>query len=255
MKNKLKIFLLITLLVVGFSTVSAISKPKNKTISFYNEEKIELTHYKKMNVSGNTSSIYKDSKDNQYIYNSNDKLVGYIKERAITKDNNDKQKLKKNKVSSESIASDFSANNDLKSKINEFVKSIIDTEKTSFDKYELTKIDYVESYDEINYVYTKHIDRYKVNDSITVSVDLNGDIVSFVANRQGMFDNLTEININEAELNNHILMEIEKEFEYTDYEIFSQLIDHVDGEIVLSNYIKIVLEDGTSNSTIVYYKI
>ena len=138
---------------------------------------------------------------------------------------------------------------------NEFVKSIINTEKTSFDKYELTKIDYVESYNEINFVYTKHIDGYKVNDSITVSVDLNGEVVSFVANRQGMFDNLTEININETELNDYILAEIEKEFKYTDYEIFSQLIDNVDGKIVLANYIKIVLEDGTSTSTIVYYEI
>lgn len=255
MKNKLKIFLLVALFVVGISAVGAMNKQDTKTVNFLNQEKIQLTHYKTVSASGTTSKIYKDSNDNQYIYNSNNNLVGYLKERTITKENNEMLKLTINKISSDSIVNSFSTNNDLKSKINEFVKSIINTEKTSFDKYELTKIDYVESYNEINFVYTKHIDGYKVNDSITVSVDLNGEVVSFVANRQGMFDNLTEININETELNDYILAEIEKEFKYADYEIFSQLIDNVDGKIVLANYIKIVLEDGTSTSTIVYYEI
>lgn len=257
MKNKLKIFLLVALCVVGVSVVNALNKQETKTINFLNQKKIELTYYKTLDNTRGTYSatIYKDSNDNQYIYNSNDKLVGYLKERTITKENNETLKLSTSKISFDSITSSFSANKDLKLKINEFVKSIIDTEKTSFNKYKLEKIDYVESYNEINFVYTKHIDGYKVNDSITVSVDINGEIVSFVANRQGMFDNLTDININGAELNDYILNSVGEEFEYTDYEVFSQLIDNVDGKIVLANYVKIILEDGTSTSTIVYYEI
>lgn len=247
MKNKLKVFLLIGLFVAGVSIVSAMNKQDTKVVSLLGMESRTVSLYKTVNNGGMVSKIYKDSNKDQYIYDTDGKMVGYLKDRKITKDNN--------KVMSKSQVKNSLTNENLKAKVYQFAKSIVDTSKTSIDKYELTKIDYVESYNEINFVFTKTVDGYKVNDSITISTDLNGEIVSFVANRQGLFDHIKEINVDEKELDQYITKVVNSEYKCSDFEVFSRLVDYVDGKIVISNYVKLIYDDGMQDATIVYYEI
>ena len=192
------------------------------------------------------SDIYADNQDNQYIY-VDENLVGFIKDRNLEENNQiSRQSMTVNQ------ANILISQNRLN--VTNFARNIIDTNHTSLNDYQLTKTNFVESYDELNYVFTKEIDGYKVNDSITISTDLNGEIVSFVANRQGDFDNYKNMTIDDEDVLDFIESEITTNYDNVDYVIENQIIDFVDNKLVLANYIKLEYPDYIS-STILYYDL
>ena len=154
-------------------------------------------------------------------------------------------------VSQASANSIISANSQ---KVMNLAENIIDSDYTMLNDYELTKTNIVESYGEINYVFTKEIDGYQVNDSITISLDMNGDLVSFVANRQGLFDNYKNITIDDNDVLDFIDDEINTNYSGVDYVIENQIIDFVNNQLVLANYIRLEYPNYIS-STILYYDL
>lgn len=247
MKKNIIIVVLITIFGIGI-TVSALSNSKlTKDIMFLNNDKVHLSYDSTFNVEGDVLTVYSDSNDSDYYFNSDNELVGYFKKNLLT---NEKVSITKKIIEENNINEDTYI-----SLATEFAKSVISTSKTSFSEYILTNTSYIESYNEFSYVYTKTIDGYKTNDSITISLDVNGNLSSFVANRQGYFDNYKYITIDESLVSRFVEEIMKANYNYFNYNIEDLLINFIDNKLVLQIYICIELEENIYSSTILYYEL
>lgn len=247
MSKKLILFVGFCVFSLGIIGVSASNEKNTKTVTLFENQPISINLEKSIVKNNLHSNIYKDEDENEYIY-VDDKLVGFIKDREISSGTNT---INMQNVSQASANSIISANSQ---KVMNLAENIIDSDYTMLNDYELTKTNIVESYGEINYVFTKEIDGYQVNDSITISLDMNGDLVSFVANRQGLFDNYKNITIDDNDVLDFIDDEINTNYSGVDYVIENQIIDFVNNQLVLANYIRLEYPNYIS-STILYYDL
>lgn len=246
MNKKLIFIVCASIFSVGVIVANASNDKITKTVTLIENQPISIQYKTRINKNNMVSDIYADNQDNQYIY-VDENLVGFIKDRNLKENNQiSRQSMTVNQ------ANILISQNRLN--VTNFARNIIDTNHTSLNDYQLTKTNFVESYDELNYVFTKEIDGYKVNDSITISTDLNGEIVSFVANRQGDFDNYKNMTIDDEDVLDFIESEITTNYDNVDYVIENQIIDFVDNKLVLANYIKLEYPDYIS-STILYYDL
>ena len=247
MSKKLILFVGFCIFSLGIIGVSASNEKNTKTVTLFENQPISVNLEKSIVKNNLHSNIYKDEDENEYIY-VDDKLVGFIKDREISSETNT---INMQNVSQASANSIISSNSQ---KVMNLAENIIDSDYTMLSDYELTKTNIVESYGEINYVFTKEIDGYQVNDSITISLDMNGDLVSFVANRQGLFDNYKNITIDDNDVLDFIDNEINTNYSSVDYVIENQIIDFVNNQLVLANYIRLEYPNYIS-STILYYDL
>lgn len=229
-KVKFIIVGMLTLVVFSgtvFALNSSASEMNTKVINFMNKDvELKLTQHNNATKIGKMN-VYKDEELNQYILKG-EKLVGYFKEKEINPTTR-KAKSEFSKLNGREIADNF-------------VKSIIDYEATIFEKYKFDKVDYVESYNEYNYTYSKYINGILTNDGITISLDENGNLMSYSAPRQGLFDNLdTPVTKNDIEI--YIDEYMNKNFKDVDYKIDSLVIDYINKKYVVDCYIEVSFEE------------
>lgn len=258
-KKSLIIMISITALIFSIFTVKALNyNKKSKAIDFF-DKKIVLSHYDtKVYDSENgkkTFSIYHDNNDNEYIYNG-EKIIGFLKN--ISVDVNKMKNFDSNKIDKNKLLSNYEKTaNDMLYKIT--TMNVETDTKMIDDNYKLSYTNYRSDYQELFYTYTKQIDGFDTNDNITISLDLDGNLSSFNAANQGIFDKYDEIKIDRNKVNNFINDRMNSYInEKSDkYKVEYQIINILDGNLVLEIGVGIMKNDSnySYNSVILYYEI
>ncbi len=243
-KGKMK-KLIISMTVISIFGISInvlasnISQEYNKDIEFM-DENVSVKLSKTRNADIGNFQVYKDSQNNEYIY-KNQKLVGYFSDKEIKEENNNQRKsISLNEIDYTKIAENYA-------------KEFIDVESTSFEKYQFEKSDVVSDYNEINYTYTKFINGFKTNDSITVSLNFDGTLASVSASRQGLFDNLI-ILATKDEIKNYVDNYMSENYPSLEYKVSSSIVDYIDNKYVISNFV-VINNDGEIFTDTVYYDL
>lgn len=219
------------LLGMGIMTIKAYSSRNIKTVKLYNSDLAEINYLRKENMGDLAIDIYTDYNNNEYLYMDDD-LVGFIKY--------DKVDVIKNEISEDSKKEKLEK---YKSIASEIANYFIDNDKTTFEKYTLSNAKYIDSYGELSYTYVKRIDGYDTLDAIKVSLDQNGNLVSFIANRQGIFNKYDEIKIDKQEVEKYITKEMNQR-SIKKYEVQQEFISILKNKPVLEI---IVLEEVETN--------
>ena len=125
--------------------------------------------------------VYKDINETEYLQ-KNGKIVGFIRpmNQNVEQFNNDK-----------SIDE-----NEAKNIVNEYAKNNV----YDFEQYTFLEVKFNGEYNEYQVYYNKKIGNCLTMDLIYATVDLKGNITSFLADKQGMFDSYKGIEINEEEI-------------------------------------------------------
>lgn len=242
-KNMKKLIIPITIISIFGMSINVLaannSKEYKKDIEFMKENvSVELS--KTRNVDIGNFQVYKDSQNNEYIY-KNQKLVGYFSDKEIKEENNNQRKsISINKIDYTKIAENYA-------------KEFIDVESTSFEKYQFEKSDVVSDYNEINYTYTKFINGFKTNDSITVALNFDGTLASVSASRQGLFDNLV-ILATKDEVQNYVDDYMKEKYPSFEYKVSRVIVDYIDDKYVISNFVVINNEEEVFTEQ-VYYEL
>lgn len=251
-------FLIITL-CIGVVTVNALNNNDNsKTISFLSNKDMTINYKGKMKINtGANLSEYMDNNKNEYYYDGDD-LVVYIKNPV---------NAYVSKKSSDSIETKIERIEEYKSKAINYASKLMKKEKKSnsavtlsnevLSKYELTTSNYIEDYNEYSYTFTKKIGKYLVNDGIMIGLDENGDITSFVGTQQGIYDELTDLEIDDKEVKNFVDEQMKLQYggKYINYRIDREFINFVDQNFVLQINIEMLHSDDTYSTTILYYNL
>lgn len=214
-------------------TINKTNIKKQKLENFFGAD--ESISYKKSISNDDTiiSDIYEDANSNQYIYDG-DELVGFLKGKK-------EDKILK-KQSSEKVLS-------LDEEANKIFKELAGDRE---NLYVLTKKSYVDSYDEYTYTYVRMINNIKTNDTIYISFNSNGVLMSFSKDRAGLFDNLS-VKIDEQEALELIKNQVLDKYKSNDYDINDKFIDYVNDTFVISYYVGIQLSDNTRTAEIFNY--
>jgi len=239
MKQKIITIGIISLLAVFsiygnvFAMVKNSSELNTRQINFMDKD-VELKLDTK-NIASKLDdiSVYTDLENNEYVFKDG-VMVGFLKERDLSK-------IKSTKTSHSYASEEKKEINKLN--VDNFVKSIINEDITSFDEYKFEGVKYIYDYDEIDYTYTKYIDGIRTNDSIVVSLDSEGQVVSYIANRQGIFNNLKLLE-EEEKIDKYILHQVESNYRNaTSYKIENKLIDFIDGRYVISYDVELKIDN------------
>lgn len=251
-KNKLFVlgFLLI-LIGIGIFTVNALNgNDKIETVSLLNNDAILVKYSKTENYENREMKIYLDDEENEYIF-SNNKLTGFLKNVKIEE---------KEHSEIEKIMSNEDSKNEMLEKYKEKALEIITNytkDKSILDRYDVTDSYYQEDYDELVYSFTKTIDGYVTNDSITISLDINGNLSSLSAPFQGLFDEYENVKIDRNEVDKFV-KETMSSKNYNDVESYSvdyEFINIVNEKLVLEIGIKLEHETSGISTTVLYYEI
>ena len=253
---------IVSLISYGIFSANALQSHKMiRSLSTFSEsEEISVKLSKIEKFDNKKFEIYEDTTQNKYIYLNNE-LVGYYRDssNSITlKTTND----------TTHVASENNENKiaEYRNLAEDITKKIINTEKTNISNYELTDSYFHESYNEYVYTYTKLIDEYFTNDSITVSLDTNGEISSLSAPRQGMFNKYNNVKIDKKAVSDFIEQEVNKfvaekstEEELTkdtfeDYTVNNEFINIVNDKLVLEIFVGLGFEEHRE-TIILYYEI
>lgn len=255
MKKYLTLMLCILLvLCIGITTMVKANdngKLMKQDVSIMSNDHIEVEYKKEISTKYENLSVYEDSNNNQYYFDENNNLVGYYRKANTSKPYAMKASLKEAKTNefkkkSAEIGKQLIMNNN--------AKKINNTKSDYLDKYELINYGYVESYNEYVYTYSKIIDGYNTNDSFTISLDQNGELMSFVSNRQSMLDNYDKIKIDKDDVKKFIENEMSN-FEFVELAKPTYTIDFIDHKLTLQIFIGYKNNLGIWSSTILNYEL
>lgn len=242
-KNNWKkiIFSATAFLIVGSSVYAfAIndSTSKQKSIDFL-DKKVNIKLSTKEKAKSNILSIYTDDNNNEYIF-KNEKIVGYFQNKKID--------------SKASLDNKAKANFDYREKADKFAQEIVDNNLTSFEKYQFAGQTYVESYDEINYLYVKTINGFITNDSINVALNTDGTLASISAPFQGIFDNL-KVSKNYRDVEEYVNNYMEKNYNNLSYKIIDLIIDLDDNNNAAIRVCVEIEENGSFYTEEIFYTL
>lgn len=248
--------ILVTVLCYGVLSTKASQNQKIvKSLSALDNKEISIKLSELKTYNNKKYEVFKDNNQNQYIYSNND-LVGFYKDKNSATNQSASEKVtftpEKKKVMKANYQ-DIATN---------IVENIINKEKTNMSNYELTDSYFQESYNEFTYTYTKLIDGYHTTDSITVSLDVNGELSSFSAPRQGIFNKYENIKINKNDVNDFIKEEIEKnvsgntnEDTFVNYAVENKILNIINDKPILKIYIALNYENHIESTILSYDKI
>ncbi|MBQ6817039.1 MAG: hypothetical protein IJO27_01260 [Bacilli bacterium] len=250
---KKKIFKTLTFIGIAtlfVTTVSAIdnSLELKKDISFL-ESKIEINYKENLGTENGSLLVYSDKEKNEFIYKDGD-LVAYIANDSIlstTQKNSLDNKIDVNKKLIE-----------LETKASNYAKQLINAKKTSFDSYVLYDSAYLEATGEYSYTYLKMFDGILVNDGIMISINADGELITFSGAFQGKFDNYKNLKVDTVAVEKFIKDEMTKYFgtdKKCEYSVDKQYINYVNDELVLQIGINIIHEDGLQSTEVLNYKL
>lgn len=229
-------FLILSCSVFALGNINRAEEIKN--IDFLGENiNLKLNTYNKK-VGSEVLNLYKDDYNNEYIYKNN-KLVGYLQNKEI------------NDISSNLFSTYKKSAINYRLKADEYAKIFIDENLTNFNNYTFEKESYVESYNEINFLYTKYINEFKTNDSINVALNLDGTLSSISATRQGIFNDL-ELQVNNEQIKDFVSKYMSKNYMNLKYSILETLINQVDNKFVVETIVAIEGQNGSFTEVINY---
>ena len=143
---------------------------------------ITMNYDRQIITNSKVNTIYKDDELNEYVFQEN-VLTGFIK-------NIDYPELSNEEVNQASFKSKIAS---YKIKIPNY-RTLADVTAqsllpvgTDLNDYTLISENFVESYQEYSYNYVKMIGNYRTNDSVTVNIDVNGQVTSFLTTDIGEF--------------------------------------------------------------------
>ena len=260
--NKLlrTITVLIVALCIGVVTVNALNNDNSKLVSFLDNKNITVNYKEKMKINTGTSlNGYLDKDKNEYYYDGND-LVVYIKNTdnyVITKNSSDTLEVKVEKIEDyKTNAINYASKLMKKETSSNNISTSSNSLNEVLSKYELTTSNYIEDYNEYSYTFTKKIGKYLVNDGIMIGLDDNGELTSFVGTQQGLYDGLTDLRIDENEVEKFINETMKTQYSnYISYKIDNEFINFIDKKFVLQINIEMSHSDNTYSTTTLYYDL
>jgi len=188
--------------------------------------------------------VFIDQNNNEYIYDGNE-LVAYI-----NMNNNPNQNVTASYTNSQ-INNLTKINNEKTVKL---LKDILINGDVNLEDYKLIESSYVKETDEYTYLYGKTIDGYNTNDAILVSVNSNGELVSYSATQLGVYDKYNDIKIDKEKVADFVNNEMESVDDVT-YSIDREFINIVDGKPVLQIGIRMVHENEAISTKELYYPL
>ena len=205
---KVKRIIIATSLVVTFAIICAMSAMAlqnsnkiNNCIDIINIKKDDLT-FKENRTSENTQfdeneiSVYTDIHNNEYFYNHDGKMIGFMKRNTT----------------SYSSAQLFRSTVDIKVCAENFLKTV-----TDIDNYVLTENLFSDEIQSYILTYYRYINGYKTSDFIVVFLDVNGEITSYAAPYIGVLSNMEIPQINEDEYINRLVNTLNMTYGYGGY--------------------------------------
>lgn len=214
-----------------------------KTINFMNNNNIELNYSNKITSSDSEDiAIYKDSNSSQYFYKNGD-LVAYINNESnsnlelMTLNSNPETNLERYITTAKNYANSFLIN-----------------ENATIDDYVLTDYTYLEATKEYSYVFLKIIDGYLVNDGIMISLNENGNLLTYSGAYQGIYDNYKNIDIDENSVSEFVEDSMNL-LTSNEYQIEKEYINFVNNSLVLQIGIKIIHNDASVSTETLYYPL
>ena len=234
--KKIKI-LIIFLAVSGAVTLSFATMPETNTqLDLNNIYKDNLTYINTVtpeNSSSNeipTIEIYVDTDNNEFIYNKNGiaayRLYPNEKKKAINL---------------------FRKSLDVKKISNNYLKNIVNIEE-----YKMEPIKYITSEKVYDLTYYKYIQNIKTADFISLFINEDGTIVSYMAPNIDVFKNINVPIIYENNINQKIynkLIDIYKDT-LISYSISDKYLILIDNKVVLRCYLDITLDNNNVISNI-----
>lgn len=177
--------------------------------------------------------IYTDSDDNEYAMKDNE-IVGFLQNKKVNEKSNTPVVLSQTKSLDSVLSSPLLSNINL-------------------DDYQLDSNDYISSYNETTFVFSKYINGIKTNDGVYIAINDDGSLSSFSAPRQGLFDNLvTDVTSNDVA--KYVEEKLNNDFPGVKHDIDNMYIDYVDGKYVVVSFATLYYNDY-NDSTILLYNL
>lgn len=240
--------------VTGIVNASIGNIETEKTISFINNDNLMIEYSRKYVTSDKKEIlIYEDEENNEYFYKKGN-LVAYVRNETLVDDS--VESVVHNSYNAMEISNVPEENIEYFENIaNDYLNTLITKKsRSSSSNYELIDATYLDATKEYSYIYSKKIGNYIVNDGILISVDKNGDLVSYSGAQQGLYDNYYNITIDEQDVSDFI-EESMIENNITNYEINTQFINFVDNKLVLQTGITIINDNNILSSMFIYYEL
>ena len=208
---------------------------------------ITMNYDRQIITNSKVNTIYKDDELNEYVFQEN-VLTGFIK-------NIDYPELSNEEVNQASFKSKIAS---YKIKIPNY-RTLADVTAqsllpvgTDLNDYTLISENFVESYQEYSYNYVKMIGNYRTNDSVTVNIDVNGQVTSFLTTDIGEFDSIEANTINDEMVENFVNNQmISLHGNNVEYTIESKEIGKYNSQNVINVYVYYVAEDGLFSSEVI----
>lgn len=195
---------------------------QNKNIKINNEQ-INL-EYKETR---NNLNVYtdKNNTDEEYLF-KDEKLIGFFKPTDISVIRSTDEKI--DAESAKSIAKEFGE------------KNIED-----FSKYEMISSNYINAYSQYNIRYMRKLKGFETRDVVEINVRSNGEIASFSAVNQGIFEKYEDYEIDTKVINDLCLEAIQNKYgeKVRRTQIEQQYLKILDGKLVVQTDIGVFLND------------
>lgn len=205
---------------------------------------ISLKLDQKVFANSKNYDVYVDNNKSEYLF-ENEMLVGYVKNVDLSEE---KIKMSKEQFKNKKLSNSTNPYQDI---ANATALNLLPN-GYSLSDYELKSVKFVDSYNEFVYNYVKHIGRYESNDSITIGIDLNGNVTSTLILDIGKYDNIDVSSIDEEDLNKFIKSNMARLHGNAEYEVENMVITTYDSKSVINIYIR-YSENGTAGETFSYY--
>lgn len=179
----------------------------------------------------NEVDIYIDKNENEYLQKSG-VTVGFIKAMEVEKQIEDKlREVEIDEKAALEIAIEYGKNN-------------VD----EFEKYTTLGVKFCNTYNEYQVYFNKMIDNCLTMDQIYITINKLGNITSFLADKQGMFDKYQGINIEENLVNERIEEFVNNKYgqELKKYKMNSKTLKMKNEKLVLECMVEIETHKDTN---------
>lgn len=228
------IFVILSIFTTINVNALVISNKNNIEITV-NNNVVDLKYKKEVNRTKQEKILaYEDSNKNEYAIINNE-VVGFFQSKHYSNEYAKKNMFNK---SSESVINNSKELLSLYSNID-------------LDDYILTETNYSNTYRETSFNYSKYINDIKTNDGVIVSINDDGTLASFLAPRQGLFDNL-KTSVTKSKVENFIKDVMSKKYSGVDYEISYMTIDYQEEKYVVDSLIVIKYINYNETINILY---
>ena len=180
--------------------------------------------------------IYEDQDQNEFIFDGEGNVVGFLKSKYTMNYNEHQAKMKKAQAVSQA---------QIEQKAQEFLENAgVDT-----NQYELT--DHTDSEDMQAHVLTYYhfVNGYKTSDFVMLFLDKMGAVTSYAAPNKGAFDGVTIPSIDETSCQDRLQQQIQEKYgDEASYQITEKILVKEQETFSFAYSVAVSLPDGTTNA-------